>query len=216
MKARSSSLAAALLVSALLGSLCVPAAVYAQQAATAPGSKQMSLADLRAWKSIRAPSVSPDGEWLAYQIAPNDGDATVVIRATHDTTEWRFPVGDATAGGRGGGRGGRGGRPSLVTISGDSRWAVFNVAPPQEAARGRSAQRSTGPNGSNGRKTALVDLATGKEKDFDGIARFLFAGDHPRWLALLRQPQRSGAGGTAASPAGGGGGGRGGAGAAPA
>jgi len=203
MNARSSSMPGALLATVVVCSLCVPVAARAQDARTTePGTRQMSIADLRAWKSIRGPTVSPDGKWLAYELAPNDGDATVVIRATHDTTEWRFPVGDASAGGRGGRRFGG---PALVTISGDSKWAVFRVQPTkEETARARTSRRPAES------KVALVDLATGKKRDFDRIRRFAFQGDHPHWLALLTEP--SGAAGGGATGAAGGRGGRGGAG----
>ncbi|MDE3172873.1 MAG: PD40 domain-containing protein, partial [Gemmatimonadota bacterium] len=166
-------------------------------AARAQGARQMTIPDLRAWKSIRGPAVSPDGRWLAYQLAPNDGDASVVIRATHDTTEWKFPVGDAGAG-AGGGRGGRGGGSGPVTISGDSRWAMFTVAPTKaEAERARTARRPAES------KVELVSLATGKTREFANIARFAFAGDHPRWLALYTRPPEAGGGEAEGAPAGG-------------
>ncbi len=187
MNRRQSLLAAALLLGVTVLSPCVPAA-GAQQPTVGP-TKQMSIADLRAWKSIRGPSVSPDGKWLAYELAPNDGDATVIIRSTTGTTQWTFPVGDASAGGRGGGRGGPSG---AVTISGDSKWAMFNVAPTTAAAE--KARKTHKPAES---KVALVDLATGHEQEFSRIGRFVFAGDHPQWVALHTQPEAGGNAGSA-------------------
>jgi dienelactone hydrolase len=190
--------------SLLFAALCGGAALLSilPAPARAQGGRQMSIADMRAWKSIRGPSVSPDGRWLAYQLAPNDGDATVVIRATAGATEWRFPVGDLSTGGRGGG--GRGGAPSAVTISGDSRWAAFTIEPTQaEAERARAGRRPAES------KIALVNLETGKEQEFPNIARFAFAGDHPRWLALYTRS--AGNGEAAESAPAGGRGGRGGA-----
>lgn len=186
MNRRSPFLAAALLLGAAVLSPCVPA-VGAQQ--PAGPTKQMSIADLRAWKSIRGPSVSPDGKWLAYELAPNDGDATVVIRSTTGDTQWTFPVGDASSGGRGAG-GGRGGPSGAVTISADSKWAMFNVAPGK--AEAEQARKSHKPAAS---KVALVDLATGKEKEFSRIGRFAFAGDHPQWVAMHTEPEAGANGG---------------------
>ncbi len=186
MKARPSILAGVLLVGTAV--LSVPAPSRAQQAGSTGGERQMSIADLRAWKSIRGPAVSPDGRWFAYELAPNDGNATVVIRATKGSTQWRFPVGDATAGGRGRGRGGRGGGPGIIRISGDSKWALFTVAPTKEQAE--RARRTRRPAES---KVALVNLETGQAKDFPRIRRFAFAGDHPQWLALLTQPENAAA-----------------------
>ncbi len=208
MNRRPCSVLTALLAGPLGVALFVAAPVLAQ------GTRQLSIADLRAWKSIRGPAVSPDGKWLAYQLAPNDGDATVVIRATSGTTEWRFPVGDVSAGGGAGGGGGRGGAPGAVTISGDSKWAMFTVQPTKaESDRARAARRPAES------KVALVDLATGKEQEFANIRRFAFAGERPKWVALHTKPSEAAgsAGGAEAAPAGapGGRGGRGGA-AAPA
>ena len=73
----------------------------------ASAGRQLTLNDLLTWKGIRSPALSNDGKWFAYTIAPNEGDADVVIRPTAaGGKEWRFPVGDATGGG---GRGGAGG-----------------------------------------------------------------------------------------------------------
>ena len=37
-------------------------------------AKQMQPADLKAWKSIRQSVLSNDGKWLAYVLAPNEGE----------------------------------------------------------------------------------------------------------------------------------------------
>ncbi len=62
----------------------------------ASAGRQLTLNDLLTWKGIRSPALSNDGKWFAYTIAPNEGDADVVIRpTTAGGKEWRFPVGDA-------------------------------------------------------------------------------------------------------------------------
>src|SRR6266567_2624457 len=54
----------------------------AQQPATSPGAtKQLQPADLKTWKSIRQAALSNDGAWFAYVVAPNEGDASLVIRS---------------------------------------------------------------------------------------------------------------------------------------
>src|SRR5215208_6274487 len=83
----------------------------AQQAVSPKGggaTKQMQPADLKAWKTIRASALSSDGKWFAYVLAPNEGDASIVIRSTAgDGKETRYPIGPMPApGGGGGGRGG--------------------------------------------------------------------------------------------------------------
>src|ERR1043165_1845214 len=88
----------ALLLAAIVAQAQQPAA----SAPKASGSRQMQQADLKAWKTIRQSVLSPDGKWFAYGIAPNEGDATVVIRETAGSgKETKYAVGNA-----GGGRGG--------------------------------------------------------------------------------------------------------------
>ena len=47
------------------------ATVVSAQSAGAKPTKQMSAADLKAWKNIRNPVLSSDGKWFAYVLAPN-------------------------------------------------------------------------------------------------------------------------------------------------
>ncbi|MDB4878433.1 MAG: putative family peptidase [Gemmatimonadetes bacterium] len=189
----------------------------AQQAGTSHGpSKQMSPADLKAWKNIRQSVLSNDGKWLAYVLAPNEGDATVIIRSTGaDGKEMKFPIGEA--GGAGGGRGGLPGGPgtSSLSISGDSRWVAFTVYPAAAPAGGARGGRGAGRGGAAPapatgaapaapaqNKMALVTLATGEKKEFDKVRSFAFNGDKPTFVAMQGYPAQGaavgaqGAGGT--------------------
>src|SRR5476651_218337 len=64
----------------------------------ASAGRQLTMNDLLTWKAIRNPALSNDGKWFVYIIAPNEGDAEVVLRGTSaNAKETRFPIGDATA-----------------------------------------------------------------------------------------------------------------------
>ena len=198
--------------------------VSAQQAATRGPTRQMQPADLKAWKNIRTPALSNDGKWFAYVLAPNEGDASVVIRSTGaDAKEMKFPIGDP--GGAGGGRGGApGGAASPLTISGDSRWVAFSVYPAASTA-GRAGRGGRGGGGGGGaagaqgatatppaqNKMALVNLATGEKKEFDRVRSFSFNGDKPTYVAMQSFPEQPAAMTTAPAGAAPGRGGRGGA-----
>ena len=70
--------------------------------------------DVIQWRSIRSASLSNDGNWLAYSLAPVEGDPVVVVRQAREggvSLEMR------------------GERPSFTS---DSRWLVISV-PPAEA-----------------------------------------------------------------------------------
>ncbi len=93
----------------LLGLLSPLASAVAQK-------KALTQADWDRWRSIQGATLSNDGKWVAYTLAPQVGDGEFVVRSTTGTTEYRVPVGyisrpNNTPGGeraRGGGPGGGG------------------------------------------------------------------------------------------------------------
>src|SRR2546430_14806728 len=110
MKAATRSLVALIAMSA------VAQAQPTQQASNQKG-RIITPADMKAWNSFRGATLSNDGKWFVYVLAPAEGDATLVLKSTTDASkETKFPVG-----GTGGG---------TFTISGDSKWLGLIVAPP--------------------------------------------------------------------------------------
>ena len=185
----------------LLGSAALLAA---QQPAPASGpTKQMKPADLKAWKTIRSSVLSNDGKWFVYVLAPNEGDANVIIRSTGtDTKEFKFPIGarravaavaaDEVAR-----------RPTRRRPALDQRGLAVGCVHgvPARGERSRRARRAgrggRGGGGAGGaaadgtaqtpatqNKLALVNLATGEKKEFDQVRRFAFNGDKPTWVAM--------------------------------
>jgi dipeptidyl aminopeptidase/acylaminoacyl peptidase len=191
----------------------------------ASAGRQLTLNDLLTWKQIRTPLLSNDGKWFAYTLAPNEGDAEVVIRSTSaGAREWRFPVGDGTgAGGAAGGRGGgatAGAATGPLAISGNSRWVAFLIYQSSATPRGRGGRGVGGTSGNGAAGPAastrlgVVNLTDGSKREFENVRSFRFAGDKSDWLAVHHAPPASAASGSAdAGSGGGGGGGRGGVGA---
>ncbi len=188
------------IIGAPLSILIVAQAVAAQQPAS-HATRQMQPADLKAWKTIRQPVLSDDGKWFAYVLAPNEGDANVVIRSTAaDGKEMRFPIGNASGpGGRGGAAAFGGGGSSALAISGDSKWVAFTIYPKAQPTGGRGAGRG-GRGGAGGaaasgsgpqqNKLGLVNLSTGEKVEFDHVRRFAFDGDKPMWIAMQSYPEQ--------------------------
>src|SRR5215831_18916171 len=101
----------------------------------ADAPRPMQLSDILGWKRITSPTLSNNGEWFAYRLAPAEGEAEVVVRNIKTGKDQRFPIGDPgasaptpdpaappapiaiAAGG------------SSVALSGDSKWAAFQVYP---------------------------------------------------------------------------------------
>jgi dipeptidyl aminopeptidase/acylaminoacyl peptidase len=170
----------------------------------AAAGRQLTLNDLLTWKSVRTPQLSNDGKWIAYVLAPNEGDAEVVARGTAaDAREMRFPIGDATppaGGARAAGAGGAAVTQSIA-ISGNNRWLAFMVNPSAAAAgrggrggRGAGAAAPVAPPAAT--KLAIVDLTNGTKREFESVRAFRFAGDKSDWIAIHHAPP-----GAAAMPA---------------
>jgi dipeptidyl aminopeptidase/acylaminoacyl peptidase len=180
-----------------------PAATM-QQAPKRP----IEIEDVVAWKSIGATVLSADGQWFGYRLAPQEGDAEIVLKRLRADKEWRFPAGEQPqAEGGGGGRGGAA-AVSTLAFSDDGKWAAFTTYPTRVAAQRLKRQRR--PIQSS---VAVVNLATGEKKDYPKIRRFAFSGESSTWIALHRfgpdAPPAAGGGGAAAAGGGRAGGGTG-------
>jgi dipeptidyl aminopeptidase/acylaminoacyl peptidase len=180
----------------------------------ADAPKPIQLSDILAWKRITSPTLSNNGEWFAYRLAPAEGDAEVVVRNIKTGKDQRFPIGDPGASaptpdpsapptpiailGAGGN----------ISISADSRWVAFQVYPNTKQAKQLKKDRRPIQT-----KTVLVELATGKKTEFEKTRRFAFSGEKATAIALQRYGAESAgpAGAAAAPPAAAAGAGRGGA-----
>jgi dipeptidyl aminopeptidase/acylaminoacyl peptidase len=117
------------------------------------------------WKNIRSSALAPDGEWLAYVVAPTEGDSEIVVRSLTTEVEHRFDIGELPM--FGGGR---------IEFSADGEWLAFEIRPARAAA---AASKKPLPNGAG-----LVELATGEMTRFERVRTFAFGGDTEPWLGL--------------------------------
>jgi dienelactone hydrolase len=188
---------AALVIAPLFG----PAASMQQ----AP-KRAVEVEDVIAWKNLGAAVLSNDGLWFGYRLAPQEGDAEVVVRHVRDDKTMRFTIGEVPQGAGGGGRGGAGGgAASALAFSDDGKWAAFSTYPTRAAALRLKRQRRPIQSG-----VTVLNLATGEKKEYPKIRRFAFSGESAGWIAMQRYGPDAPGGGAAVAPAGGGGGGRGG------
>lgn len=169
-----------------------PANAAAATGTTAAGPRTLGLEDLLSWKSIRFASFSNDGRWMAYVLAPNEGDAEFIVRATAEGgAETRVPIGEAPSG-FGGGAG--------VAISGNNRWVAYTIYPKAEDAKKARRDRRT-----LATKVGVIELATGAKREYDRVRGFRFAGDGSDVIALQHMPPEAPSGGAGGGAAGGGG-----------
>ena len=182
-----------LLVAVLL--TAIPAlgpAARMEQAAPAPAAKKaIEIPDVVAWKTMGATAVSRNGEWFAHRLAPQEGDAELVVRNVPTGRETRFPLGEVGAPGGGGRGGGRGGGPgqaggSTLEFSADSKWVAFTTSPLRAEAERLRRQRRPVQTG-----VTVVNLASGEKKAYPNIRRFAFSGDSASHIVLHRAPAQT-------------------------
>src|SRR5690606_39117173 len=90
-------------------------ATFAASPLLAQGSDDLKRLDaeaLKGWKTIRTNALSHDGQWFAYIVAPNEGNAEVVVRPTAEGEERRYPIGELPTGPAG----------ASLQLSGDGQW----------------------------------------------------------------------------------------------
>ncbi len=153
------------------------------------GKRALSLDDLLSWKGIRSPTLSNDGRWMAYILAPNEGDAEFVVRSTAaGATETRAPIGEPPGGF---------GPATNVAISGNNRWVAYTIYPKADDAKKARRDRRTLPT-----KVGVIEVATGARREFERVRSFRFAGDRSNVLALQLMPPDAptGAPGAPAAP----------------
>src|SRR5260221_667028 len=66
----------------------------------------VEVEDVIAWKAVGSTVLSADGQWFGYRLAPQEGDAEVVVRQVRGEKAMRFAIGEAPQGAGGAGPGG--------------------------------------------------------------------------------------------------------------
>jgi dipeptidyl aminopeptidase/acylaminoacyl peptidase len=135
--------------------------------AAAPLSAQekrpLTLEDYGNWSRIQQTVLSPDGKWMTWVQRPNDGDATLFVKALD---------GDAAHSALNG---------AGAAFSGDGRWVAFLASPPEKEAEQLRKQKKPVP-----RTLHLIDLSAGATAEEAGVRAFTFS-DDGRFLAIHRE-----------------------------
>jgi hypothetical protein len=108
---------------------CAPTASMQQAPVPVSAKKTLDIPDVVTWKTVSTTALSKNGEWFAYRVAPQEGDAELVVRNVQSGKETTFPLGEvgAPAGGRGGGGGGVFAGGTSLQFSDDSKWIAFTL-----------------------------------------------------------------------------------------
>ena len=176
-----------------------PFVIRAQSAAPKP----IALEDYPKFKRITGTAISTDGKWMLYTVTPNEGDATLFVKALDGDKVYDVL------------------RGANASFSDNGRWVGYFIEPPATTGRGgRGGARggstpappagaAAGSEAAPARRFELLDLSNGTKTTFPSVGSFAFSPDG-EWLLI--RPQ--GAQAAPAADAAAGRGGRGGAGAA--
>ncbi|MDQ2992161.1 MAG: hypothetical protein M3R30_04985, partial [Candidatus Eremiobacteraeota bacterium] len=122
------------------------------------------------WNAIRNASFSADGKWFAYAIAPEDGDATLVVRNVATGKEVREA---------------RGVSPVFTS---DSRFVVYTIAPVKaDVDAAKKAKKKPEQMPKNG--LGILELASGTATTVERVKSYKLATNSAHWIAyLLEKP----------------------------
>jgi dipeptidyl aminopeptidase/acylaminoacyl peptidase len=134
------------------------------------GDRALTFEDLMKFRQIHNASVSEDGAWVAYGLAPDRGDGEAVMRSTASDTLFRIERGEEPV------------------ISADGLWVAAFITPTLEEREKAKAKQGK----KNGEKKdddkpknglSLLDLRDGSEERIEKVEAFAFS-DDGLWLAF--------------------------------
>jgi dipeptidyl aminopeptidase/acylaminoacyl peptidase len=142
--------------------------------ARAPAKRPITHADYVSWRSIQGETLSPDGRYLAYALAPQEGDGEFVVRDLPSGREWRHtrgyriavPVSAAARLARGGPVPGA----SPIQFSPDGKFVLFPIYP-SKADRDR-AKKERIPDASLRNALGIMELPSGKVTRLERVRQF--------------------------------------------
>ena len=116
--------------------------------------RALTLDDYAQWQRLASPTLSPEGDWVAFVYQPNDGDTGLHLRATGSDKAFVIE---------------RGNRP---TFSEDGRWASYSVTAEESDDKPKNKEASDEAVEPG---VELLDLQTGRKRRFAAATGSRFA-----------------------------------------
>jgi dipeptidyl aminopeptidase/acylaminoacyl peptidase len=192
---------------------CVLLSMIVVGAEPSNAKRPLTHADYDIWNRITDMTLAPNGQWIAYSLAPPKGDATVIVRNTSTGAEWKFAKGgvpSATTPGESGKTptpapgefaestvdedqvgapfafASRGTITGVTAFTPDSKFLYF-VRTPTKAETDKATAENKKPDEMPKPALAVLDTATGKIVDrITGIKSFRVTGTGAGLLILTR------------------------------
>ncbi|MGN0003130.1 MAG: prolyl oligopeptidase family serine peptidase [Sphingobacterium composti] len=140
--------------------------------------KTLTWQDIPKWEYVRlnGATPSPDGKWLAYVSGPTEGDLTLTLRNTQDTTKFNYKIGGAS---------------TPIFFNQNAQYFSFfeNLKHTEIKANEKSRRPSS-------KKLKIVALKDTASVTFDKVQNYSFSNEDSKWVAIRFEGQ----GGAPASP----------------
>ncbi|MFW6139967.1 MAG: alpha/beta hydrolase family protein [Acidobacteriota bacterium] len=131
------------------------------------------------WKSIFHSEISPDGNWVLYLEAPQDGDAEVVVIKLSGVKELRYTIGYS-------GEGTDAERVADAQFSYDSNYAVFLISPSQEEVE-KAKDNKKKKNEKPKKKLGIMNLSNGETEVLERVKSFKLPEEAGGWVTYLKE-----------------------------
>jgi dipeptidyl aminopeptidase/acylaminoacyl peptidase len=143
-------------------------------------SKPLTWQDIPTWEYVRlnGSSPSPDGKWLAYVSGPTQGDLTLTLKSTADTTKYDYKIGGTT---------------SPIFFNNNAQYFSFFENPKYTEIKANEKSRRP-----SSKKLKIVALKDTASVTFDKVQSHSFSNEDSKWVAIRFEGQ----GGAPASPMG--------------
>lgn len=133
--------------------------------------RPLTGADYDRWQSVRFEKISNDGNWIAYQIDPQDGDGRLEVVAggsNTSTTRYVFP------------------RGYMAQFTPDSKFLVMRLKVPVADVR-KAKLKKRKPDEMPKDSLLALNLSTGKPTKLPNVKSFLVGKEAGSWLAVVQE-----------------------------
>lgn len=136
-------------------------------ASSAEVQRPLELADIMKFKSIVAPQISEQGNWIGFTAQPDRGDSVYHIKSTSSDVYYQVELG------------------AKATFSADGRYVAVTVKP--TLLETEQADKKAKKKLKN--KLVVIDLASGKRHQFEEVERFVLSDNNGFVAFSQKQPK---------------------------
>lgn len=121
------------------------------------------------WNTIQGEALSPDGRWVMYTLAPQDGgDVTLIVKSLNSDSEFKITQGTA------------------ARFTDDSQFVLFLIEPTEEEVKqAKKEKKETDEQPKN--QLGILDLANSRLDRIDHIKSFRVPEKAAGWIAYLKE-----------------------------